>query len=93
MLAPEGLGTLQLQGGRGDASLPPCRALHQKAGNSQGDCRDPWERRQAGLSGEALAQEDCMGSLLLGGCGQGAPLGSTGPAGRREINGHLYQKE
>ena len=41
VLAPEGLGTLQLQGGRGDASLPPCRALHQMAGNSQGDCRDP----------------------------------------------------
>lgn len=41
VLAPEGLGMLQLQGGRGDASLPARRALHQMAGNSQGDCRDP----------------------------------------------------
>ena len=80
MLAPEGLGMLRLQGGLGDASLAPHCALSPRpapGGRKQpgGLWRPPQERRQAGLAGEALAQEDCMGSLLLGGCGQGAPLG------------------
>lgn len=70
--------------------VAPCTRWQETA---RGTAETLWERRQVGLSGEALAQEDCMGSLLLGGCGQGAPLGSMGPAGRREINGHLYQKE
>lgn len=93
MLGPEGLGMLRLQGGLGDASLAPHCALSPRpapGGRKQpgGLWRPPQERRQAGLAGEALAQEDCMGSLLLGGCGQGAPLGSTGPAG-----GQLHQEE
>lgn len=70
--------------------VAPCTRWQETA---RGTAETLWERRQVGLSGEALAQEDCMGFLLLGGCGQGAPLGSMDPAGRREINGHLYQKE
>lgn len=49
------------------------------------------ERWQVGLAGEALAQ--ALGSPLLGGCGQGAPLESMGPAGRWQINSQLHQEE
>lgn len=48
--------------------IAPCTRWQEAA---RGTAETLWERWQVGLPGEALAQEDCMGSLL-GGCGQGA---------------------